>query len=242
MALDPETEFRSELQVFASEVEEAMQSFYAEQAIHNVARDSRSVYDALNRNAAFWKITSRALQANALIVIGRIFDKDSRTHGIRRLLNLAANHPEIFSKAALEKRKRPQAGQWTDELMRTAYVPTKRDFSRFQGHADTQRAIYNGQYKVLRDKFFARKERRDMTGAFSSADIRPLERLLIFLSRLQDALWHLFWNGIKPVLRPARYSGRSILKIAGAFAAKWSDARMDNDRNREVLELRQHLL
>ncbi len=67
MALDPETEFRSELQAFANEVEEAMQSFYAEQAIHNVARHSRSVYDAINRNAAFWKITSRALQANALI-------------------------------------------------------------------------------------------------------------------------------------------------------------------------------
>jgi len=103
--LDPETEFRSELQVFASEVEEAMQSFYAEQAIHNV----RVIAEAFRRaksNAAFWKITSRRIQANALIVIGRIFDKDSRTHGIRRLLNLAANHPEIFSKAALEKRKR----------------------------------------------------------------------------------------------------------------------------------------
>src|SRR5260221_7463584 len=118
-----------------------MQSFYAEQGIHNDARDSRSVYEALNRNAASWKITSRALQANALIVIGRISDKDSRTHGIRRLLNLAANHHEILSEAALEKRKRPQAGQWTDELMRTAYLRTKRDFSCFQAHAETQRAI-----------------------------------------------------------------------------------------------------
>jgi hypothetical protein len=213
MPIDLENEFQGELEVFANEVEEAMQSFYAEQAIHNVARDSRRVYDALNRNAAFWKITSRALQANALIVLGRIFDQDSRTHGIRRLLNLAANHPEIFSKAALEKRKRPHAGQWTDELMRTAYVPTKRDFARLQSYSDKQRAIYNGQYKALRDKFFAHKERRDMTGAFATADIRPLERLLIFLTGLQDALWHLFWNGIKPVLRPARYSGKSILKL-----------------------------
>jgi hypothetical protein len=213
IVVDPENEFQHELGVFGNEVEEAIQSFYAEQSIHNAARANAKVYHALNRNAAFWKITSRALQANALIVLGRIFDKNSQAHGIHRLLELATKHPEIFSKAALERRKRPQAGQWTDELIRTAYVPTKRDFARLQSYADAQRAIYNGQYKVLRDKFFAHKERRDMTGAFASADIRPLERLLILLSRLQEALWHLFWNGIKPVFRPARYSGRSILKV-----------------------------
>jgi hypothetical protein len=213
MPIDPENEFQHELEVFGNEVEEAIQCFYAEQTVRNTAHANANIYHALNRNAAFWKITSRALQANALIVLGRIFDKDSRTHGIRRLLNLAANHPEIFSKAAFEKRKRPQAGQWTDELMRTAYVPTKRDFARLQSYADTQRAIYNTQYKALRDKFFAHKERRDMAEAFASADIRPLERLLIFFKQLQDALWHLFWNGIKPVLRPARYSGKSILKV-----------------------------
>lgn len=213
MAIDPENEFKSELQVFSNEVDEAIQCFYAEQTIHNLARENSSVYHALNRNAAFWKITSRALQANAVIVLGRIFDKNSQAHGIHRLLDLAAKHPDIFSKAALERRKRPQVGQWIDDFMRGVYVPSKRDFSRFQGYADKQRSIYNGQYKVLRDKFFAHKERRDMTGAFTGADIRPLERLLIFLSQLQDALWHLFWNGIKPVLRPARYSARSILKL-----------------------------
>src|SRR5258708_34913932 len=177
VAADPETEFKSELEVFCNEVEEAIQSFYAEQTIHNLARRNSNVYHALNRNAAFWKITSRALQANAVIVLGRIFDKNSQAHGIHRLLDLAAKHPDIFSKAALERRKRPHAGEWIDDLMRGAYVPTKRDFSRFQGYADKQRAIYNGQYKVLRDKFFAHKERSDTTGAFASADIRPLERL-----------------------------------------------------------------
>ncbi len=213
MTLDPETEFKSELQVFDNEVEEAIQSFYAEQAIHNVARKSRSVHEALNRNAAFWNLTSRALQANALIVLGRIFDKDSRTHSIRRLLNLATNHPQIFSKAALEKRKRPQAGERTDEFMRTVYVPTKEDFARLQKYADKQRAIYNAEYKALRDKFFAHKQRMDMTGAFAAVSIPRLERLLTFLDRLHDGLWHLFWNGVKPVLRPARYSARSILKL-----------------------------
>jgi hypothetical protein len=147
-----------------------------------------------------------------VIVLGRVFDKNSQAHGIDRLLHLAANHRHIFSKAALEKRKRLHAGEWTDDYMRTLHVPTRRDFVRLQGYADKQRAIYNGQYKTLRDKFFAHKERADMTTAFANASIPRLERLVVFLARLQDALWHLFENGRKPVHRPARYSGKRILK------------------------------
>src|SRR5258708_16776488 len=140
MGIDPESEFKQELKVFGNEVEEAIQCFYAEQTIHKVARENASVYHALNRNAAFGKLASRALQANAIIVLGRIFDRDSRTHGIKRLLNLATKHPEIFSKAALEKRKLPHAGKHTAEFMRTVYVPKKRDFKRLQEDADKQRA------------------------------------------------------------------------------------------------------
>lgn len=46
----------------------------AEQTIHNVAREDETVYRALNRNAPFWNLACRALQANAIIVLGRIFD------------------------------------------------------------------------------------------------------------------------------------------------------------------------
>src|SRR5258708_9684516 len=51
-----------------------------------------------------------------------------------------------------------------------------------------------------------------MTDAVANASIPRLGRLLVFLDQLQDALWHLFNNGRKPVLRPARYSGRQILR------------------------------
>jgi hypothetical protein len=212
MAIDPEAEFKLELEVFGNEVEEAIQSFYAEQTIHNVAREDQNVHRALNRNAAFWNLTSRALQANAIIVLGRIFDRDPRAHTINRLLQLATENPGIFSKAALEKRKLPHAGKHTPEFMRTAYVPKKRDFQKLQRYADKQRAIYNAHYVDLRNKFFAHRERVDLTAAFARANIRRLGRLLVFLDQLQDALWELFVNGRKPALRPARHSGQRILK------------------------------
>jgi hypothetical protein len=56
------------------------------------------------------------------------------------------------------------------------------------------------------------RQRVDLTAAFANANIRRLGRLLVFLDQLQDALWQLFMNGRKPVLRPTRHSGQQILK------------------------------
>lgn len=212
MAIDPETEFKRELEVFGNEVEEAIKCFYAEQTIRNVAREDQNVRRALNRNASFWNLACHALQANAIIVLGRIFDRDKRAHTLNRLLQLATANPGIFSKTALEKRKLPHAGEHIAEFMRTAYIPKKSDFQRLQRYAEKQRAIYNGQYKDLRNKFVAHRERVDLTAAFANANIRRLGRLLVFLDQLQSALWQLFVNGHKPVLRPRRHSGQRILR------------------------------
>jgi hypothetical protein len=211
---DPETEFERELLVFRNEVHEATQSFYAEQTVHNVARSDAQVFQALNRHAAFWNLTTRALQMNALIVLGRIFDEDRHSHGVRRLLCLAKTNSHIFSKVALERRKRPQAGTWTEEYMRDVYVPNSRDFVRLQRHTDRQRTIYRSKYKALRDKFVAHRDRADVAALFVNARIPELEKLLRFLNVLHDALWELFANGRKPIFRPTRYSARQILKLA----------------------------
>ncbi len=65
----------------------------------------------------------------------------------------------------------------------------------------------------LRHKLFAHKEvsdRNGVQGLFAKTNIREFERLLIFQSRLHEALWQLFHNGRKPVLRPTRYSVKSM--------------------------------
>ncbi len=188
MANDPEAEFRRELEVFGNEIEEAIQCFFAEQTIHNVAREDENVYHALNRNASFWNLACRALQANAFIVLGRILDRGSRAHTLNRLPQLATQSPGIFSKGALEKRKLPHAGKHTAEFMRTAYIPKKRHFQRLQKHAERERAIYNRHYLALRNKFFAHRERVDLTVAFANTNVRRLGRLLVFLDQVQDTL------------------------------------------------------
>jgi len=213
---NPETQFERELEVFRKEVEEAVQSFYAWHTVHSVARNDKQVYSILNRYAAFWNLTLRALQTNSLIALGRIFDNDRRSHRVYRLLELAEANPEIFSKGSLDKRKRNQSadsGEWIGDYMRDVYLPTARDFKRLRRYLDARRSTYDNNYKDLRDKFFSHKDRVDVTGFFAHTNIRELEQLLVFFGRLHDGLWELFQNGRKPNLRLVRYSTKSILKL-----------------------------
>ena len=129
-----------------------------------------------------------------------------------RVLRIAQKHPDIFSKAALGKRKQGNLKtppDWLPEYLEDAYVPKAADFRRLRAHVDTQRKIYNEKYRDLRRKVFAHKELTDpaaVSALFARTNIRELQQLLVFFSRLYNALWQLFFNGRKPTLLPRRYS------------------------------------
>lgn len=204
-----EIEFERELKVFQDEINEATESFYIWLTVHRLARRNRRLVRILNENAAFWNLTLRALQANSVIALGRVFDKDSRSHGVDRLLHLAASHPEIFAKEALRNRKlrlSPTSNDWLDEFMTTVHVPTQSDFKRLILQTQTHRKTYEQKYAYLRNKVYAHNDRMDLTGLNSQTSIREVERMLAFLLRLGNALWHLFNNGYEPTI------GRSTIR------------------------------
>lgn len=212
---DPEAEFKRELEVFRNEVHEAIKSFYVARTVNMVAMSNRRVYVVLNRHAAFWNAAVHALESNSLIVLGRIFDTDSRSHRVDSLLQLAEMNLGIFSKAALEKRKRQasaNADEWINGYMRGVYIPTRRDFKRLRDQLARRRGIYDRKYRTLRNKFYAHKDRVDLTAYFSQTSIPELERMLKFLDDLQEALWFLFIDGRKPSLRPGRSSVKRMLR------------------------------
>lgn len=209
--VDPAAEFERELEVFGGEVEEAIQCFHVWLTVHAVARKSKKVYSLLDRHAAFWNTTLRALQANALIVLGRIFDRDKRSHTVDRLLHLAATNPGIFSASALRRRKTQRsakASEWLDDYMRDVHVPTASDFSRWRRYVDVRRRLYERSYKDVRNKVFAHKSRIDVSSFLAKANVRQLGRLLASLERLHDVLWNLLHNGKKPNFRLVSQSAR----------------------------------
>ncbi len=193
------------------EAEAGTQFLYGYLAVHAVAADHKPVRTLLNRAPLFWNTNLGALQTAAFIALGRVFDQGS-AHNLDRVLRIAQDNPQIFTKAALGRRKQgnnPRPPDWLDEYLRSAYEPTPTDFRRIRAHIRKWRKIYEGCYRDLRHKVFAHKEVSDRTetaALFGRTNIRELQRLFAFLRSLHDALWHLFFNGWKPVLRPVRYS------------------------------------
>jgi hypothetical protein len=213
--IQPEDIFYNELEVFRAEAESAIQFFYSYLSIHAVASKHKEVHQLLNIAPLFWNTMLGALQTSSFIALGRIFDQNS-SHNIDRPIKIAQSNMEIFSKESLAERKRRNshnADEWLDEYLRDVYIPNADDFRRLRRYIDKKRKIYKNNYRDIRHKIFAHKEvsgKGEIQALFSKANIQEIQKLLIFLKRLHQALWQLFQNGRKPTLRPARYSLKRI--------------------------------
>jgi hypothetical protein len=209
-------DFERELEVFRHEVEAATQLFYAYLAVHASMGAHKKVEDLLNEAPLFWKSCLYGLQASTFIVLARVFDQNQKSqHNLDRLIKIAQERLDIFSKGELGKRKQgnsPHRPEWLDEYLEKVYVPTAKDFRQIRKRIATWRRTYEKNYRPIRDKVYAH---RGVTGdrveaLWAQTRIRELQLLLKFLRQLHEALWELFHNGWKPVLRPQRYSLRSI--------------------------------
>ena len=216
--LSPSADFEIQLELFRTEAQSALQFFYAWDATHAVAAKDKAVFRLLNEAPLFWNTALGALQASALVALGRVFDPDPGNHSVTRLLALAHANLDIFSKDALATRKRklsPNADEWLPEYLKTAYVPTREDFRKLKRHVAIRRNTYEEKYRPLRHKVFAHRGVTTPTQVgelFAKTNLRELRQLLVFLGRLYEALWQLYFNGNKPTLRPARYSVQRILE------------------------------
>lgn len=214
-----EAKFEHDLEVFRTEVETALQFFYGFLAVHASAADTPAVHKLLNTAPLFWNSALGALQTASFVVLGRIFDQKS-PHNIGQLLNLAESNPSIFSKPALGRRKSASATNsqsWLADYLKDAYVPKGADFRRMRGYVSKHRKTYVTKYCDLRHKVFAHKEVTDATqvsALFARTNIREMQRMLLFCLSLYEALWALFVNGKRPVLRPRRISVDRIRKRA----------------------------
>ena len=206
-----EVAFERELELFRQECEGAAQFFFGYLAVHEVAKRRESVFRLLNRNALFWNTATGAMQTAAIIAVGRVFDQGS-PHNIDRVLKLAQDNPSMFSRASLGRRKQGDASEappWLEDFLDGAYVPDPSDFRRLRVHVKKRRRIYEANYRELRHKIYAHRVVADDSEAapiVAKTNVRELERLLLFLLRFYESMWHLFMNGNKPALRRLRYS------------------------------------
>jgi hypothetical protein len=214
----PSAQFETELELFRTEAESAIQFFYAWDVIHTIAAKDKAVFRLLNQAPLFWNTNLGALQASTFVTLGRIFDPDFNSHGITRLLSIAHANLGIFSKASLAARKRKissNADDWLSEYLQTSHEPSGDDFRRLKRHVSVRRKIYEEKYRPLRHKVFAHRgvaTKIEVGELFAKTNITEMQQLLVFLGRIHEVLWQLYFNGRKPTLAPARFSVQRILE------------------------------
>jgi hypothetical protein len=208
-------QFEDQLEIFRTESNSAAQYLYAYLFIHEIAARRRSVHALLNTAPLFWNTALSALQLGIFIALGRIFDQNS-AHNLDRLIGVAQRNLGLFSKTALGVRKQGPSSTppaWLKEYLSTSYVPDVDDFRKLRLLVRKNRVIYEARYRVIRHKFFAHKELSDpaeIGALFAKTNIDELQRLVTFTGSLYDAMWELYVNGRKPVVRPRRYSVRAM--------------------------------
>jgi hypothetical protein len=230
MGASVEKEFEQQLEFFRSEVEVCILYLSSYLTIRAISRESEAVQYTLLQAHFFWHAIRSALVTATFMTLGRIFDQDS-PHNVYKVLKIAEQNTQIFSRQALKERKEARykklpdlitswwPDDWLDRHLRRAHEPTAQDFRTLRAYLKQGRTTYEGRYRELRHKVFAHSgvgEGAEREKLFATADLRPLEHILAVLLALYHALWQLYHNGRKPMPRVRRYSVEQIRKSTPA--------------------------
>lgn len=204
--MTPEEKFELELTQFRADTSVAIRCFYIWLAFNDYTNASKPALGIVNRTPLFWRTNLASLQANLFIALGRIFDKDPRSHSLARLLDLAVMNPQIFSRESLAKRKHHQSPDaiWIPSYVADAYVPGSDDFSRLSRFVRRKRDIYNSAYSAIRRKIFAHNDVLPpgvKDSLFAKTQLGEIQRLLSSLNAFYEAMNQLYINGRKPIIR-----------------------------------------
>ena len=223
---DKENIFTHELEAFRVEIASAIQFLYADLAMNAILAKDKQKLEIVNRTPLFWLTTAGALHTAFFITLGRIFDQKS-SHNVDKILSIAQRQIVIFSKEALEIRKRSSSAnsaEWIDGYMKHVYIPTANDFRKLRKYVSKYRTIYEKVYRDIRHKVIAHKElsnSADIHALYKKTNVIEMQKLIVFLNQLYHALWQLYHNGNKPVLRPMKYSAKRMIK---ADIPKWQSS------------------
>lgn len=205
------------LEVLRKQADDCATCLYAYLSIHAVADRSQAVRSRLNRDALFWNVSLHALQASAILAIGRAYETNS-THNVGAFMRVIWRNRPVFSRAALRARKQQEvfAGDLTglNTYMHGIRVPTRSDLARVSRVVSKHRATYIQKYRPLRDQIFAHTltaSAAAIGALFSQTNVRELQRMATYLGLLHDGFWEAFHNGGRLHLRRRRIAINRIL-------------------------------
>jgi hypothetical protein len=210
--------FPEVLESVGRDAERCVTHVYTFQAFNYLLSDSE-LFDAVNRNAAFWNCAMHAHLSAAFVSLGRLYETNAEHHNLGKLVALAGLNAHLFSRESLRLRKtlagmtRAQA----DKFVGDAFEADAKTFRSMRKVVAEARSMYDGKARPIRDQIFAhtgRLTRSAQASFFNKLPAREFESLALTPLRVHDALQRLFCDGHEPTLRDAPSN------IADVVAAK----------------------
>lgn len=215
-----EDEFERQLDIFHSECGAAIGFFYAGYGLQLAILRTPAATVGLNKAPSFWNATLDALKASTLVTLGRVFDPKQENHSLTRLIAFSHSNMHIFGEEALRRRMQRSQRQVSD-----IYEPSTNDFRRLKRLIATRRREYESMLRPWRHKLYAHRGVLDSTELEEvppDIEAARLQKLVTFLPRIHGLLWRLYYDGQRPVMRPARYSVERMLERPLSDRKLWS--------------------
>lgn len=213
-------EFKDELEVFRTEEETAQQCFFAYLGIRNLAAESREVLRAMNENPMFWITSEYSLILSTFIILGRIFDTDSK-HNVGKLMGVVESDRAILSRTGLKLRREAEmTASGAAEYVKSKHDLTVSEVRETRKLINTWRKVYEQRYKPIRNLFAHKKltSVQEVNQVMAKADIEEMKKMLGFLHSLHEALIELYLNGSAPLpLREIKFVPLSEAKPARQY-------------------------
>jgi hypothetical protein len=204
-------DFEDELLIFGAEEEAAQQYFFAYLLLVDEPAEDNEVLRTLLSNSFFWTTIQQGMLLSAFIVLGRIFDRDPRSHTIDTLMAATEKNLSAFSKEALVKRTmtggvcREQA----EALLGDVHELTAHDVNGLKAEIDHWRGTYvRNNYSCVRHKVFAHRDTSSATEAnkmMEKTSREEMKDLFGFLGGLRSALSMAFTHGVKPKISKKKF-------------------------------------
>jgi hypothetical protein len=205
-SLISESAFKKELDVVAAEVHEAVYIHQVMEEINRLALNDPNILLAMNEQPLFWQAHRATSQAALFMSLGRIFDTNEATTSIYRLIRITRANIQVFSKAALEARKRGPGPEppWLNAFLKGIWEPQTAEDLKFLKEALKPHAkLFESVYKPIRHSVYGHRLVSDDEAGialFPQTNREAIGKILDFLHDLVESINELYLNGTKPEL------------------------------------------
>lgn len=192
-----------------ADVGAAIKSNFTYLMIYNLKAGDQDIQAKISRYPELWTTLLYSLQTTFFISFGRLFDKSGDALSIVRLVDTAIKNPQIFSKAALLRRKRfdcrivGEDPEWLTKYIADAWEPTGSDLKPLITALAPHCEKFKQVYAPIRNEIYAhrsKKNEEEVYVHFGKTLIGDVDYILRFVHTLLVALQELVSNGRKPDL------------------------------------------